>query len=54
MLIYLMKEIHEPLAGDVVAYDDEGERKCLDHERNDKIHVRVSVNALALITIALA
>jgi hypothetical protein len=54
MLIHSMKEIHEPLAGDVVAYEDEGEGKCLDHDRDNKIHVRVSVNTSALIALAVA
>jgi hypothetical protein len=34
-------------------YENEGEGKCMDYNRNEKVHVRVSVDALALITIEL-
>lgn len=54
MFVHSMKKVHKPLAGNVVAYQDKGEGKCLDHERDKKIHVRVSMNASALITIVLA
>ena len=53
MLIYLIEKIYEPLPGDVITYEDEGEGKCLDHNRNEKVHVRVSVNISALVAIAL-
>ena len=54
MFVHLMKKVHKPLAGNVVAYEDKGEGKCLDHKCDKKIHVRVSMNASALITIVLA
>ena len=54
MFVYSMKKVHKPLAGNVIAYEDKGEGKCLDHEHDKKIYVRVSMNASALITIVLA
>ena len=51
MFVHSMKKVHEPLASDVVAYEDEGEGECLDHNCDDKIHVRVSVNASVLIAV---
>ena len=54
MLVHSMKKVYEPLAGNIVAYEDEGEGKCVDYERDDEIHVRISMNASALIIIAIA
>lgn len=53
MVVHSLKKIYKPLAGDVVTYEDEGEGECMDHDSNEKVHVRVSANTSALIAIAL-
>ena len=49
MIFHSLKDVYEPLTGDVIAYDDKQEGKHLDHHCEDKVHVGISVNMSALI-----
>ena len=49
VLFYAAKKVYEPLTGDVVTNEDESEGKRLDDNRDEVVHVRISVKLSAFV-----
>ena len=53
MLVHAGEEVDEPLAGDVVADDNEEEGEGLDDKANEVVHVRVSAQLSVFIGVGI-